>query len=180
MWQVFLGESCKSIFGNSWNFDLLHVHKQGIHISNFYLRIQGKDFKSQQFHASFPKKFSPGCIVVAIMAKPNLWVLGKTKQLLDPNLQIATFFRVYEQNVANKNHTNHTNHASSNLPIYKNLCPRNSAINHQPSKNSGHQDVKQPKWPTHEAQQKGIGSRQASATWAKEAAALQRLCAAKT
>lgn len=48
MWQVFLGESCKSIFGNSWNFDLLHVHKQGIHISNFYLRIQGKDFKSQQ------------------------------------------------------------------------------------------------------------------------------------
>ena len=57
------------------------------------------------------------------------------------------FFRVYEQNVANKNHTNHTNHASSNLPIYK-KCPAKK-FSHQPSKNSGHQDdVKQQKRPT--------------------------------
>lgn len=64
------------------------------------------------------------------MAKPNLGVLGKTKQLLDPNLQITHFLSgIWTKCCQQKSHKSHKSR-SFQSSIYKNFRQKNSAINH--------------------------------------------------
>lgn len=66
------------------------------------------------------------------MAKPNLWVLGKTKQLLDPNLQIAHFFFGYMNKMLPTKITQITQKSRIFQSSNYNKCPAKK-FSHQPS-----------------------------------------------
>ena len=157
MWQVFLAGSCKSIFGNDGTLIFyMYASKEFIFLISIFGSSKERISNPNSFTLPSPK-IQPRLHCSCDHGKTKPRSFGQNKTAVGSKSPDRHFFPgIWTKCCQQKSHKSHKSRSFQHLPSAK-MSGRNSAINHQPSKNSGHQDVKPTKWPTLKRNKRALG-----------------------